>query len=110
MESHFLVSDIDPYSSISQSDYIPKYLGIDKLGPVTIICGQSNSGKSVILNNLFKHKLVHEYKPEDIYFFSKTVWGDLKYKPLFKYLANKKQKINIFDKVDFNKINEIVKG
>lgn len=106
----FDVSDIDPYSSISSSDYVPDYLGINKLGPVTIICGQSNSGKSVILNNLFKHKLVHEYDPKDIYFFSKTVRGDLKYKPLFKYLAGRKTKINIYDKVDFAKINEIVKG
>ena len=75
-----------------------------------IICGQSNSGKSVILNNMFKRKLVHEYNPEDIYFFSKTARGDLKYKPLFKYLATKKKKIQVFDKVDFNKINEIVKS
>lgn len=105
-----IVKDIDPYSTITSGDYIPNYLGIGKLGPVTIICGQSNSGKSVILNNLFKHKLVHEYKPEDIYFFSKTVRGDLKYKPLFKYLAGLKTKINIFDKVDFQKINDIVKG
>lgn len=59
---------------------------------------------------MFKRKLVHEYNPEDIYFFSKTVRGDLKYKPLFKYLAAKKKKIQVFDKVDFNKINEIVKS
>ncbi len=59
---------------------------------------------------MFKWKLVHEYNPEDIYFFSKTIRGDLKYKPLFKYLATKKNKIHISDKVDFNKINEIVKA
>lgn len=79
----YSVEDVDPYGSISGSDYVPDYLGIDRLGPVTIICGQSNSGKSVILNNMFKHKLAHEYNPEDIYFFSKTIRGDLKYKPLF---------------------------
>lgn len=93
--NNFLVEDINPYSSINNDDYCPDFLGIGKLGPVTIICGQSNSGKSVILNNLFKRKLVHEYEPDNIYFFSKTARGDLKYKPLFKFLATKSDKRKI---------------
>lgn len=33
------INDIDPYSTISTNDYINEYLGFDKLGPCTIICG-----------------------------------------------------------------------
>ncbi len=58
------------------------------------------SGKSVILNNLFKHKLIYEYSPENIYFFSTTIRGDLTYKPLLKYIAGNGHKINIKKEVD----------
>lgn len=78
------------------------------MGPCTIICGQSNSGKTVVLNNLLKHKLLHEYKPEDIYIFSQTVKGDLNYWPVLLYIANKDIKPKIFDNVDFKTINEII--
>jgi len=33
------IDDIDPYSTITKNDYVPEYLGFDKLGPVLIICG-----------------------------------------------------------------------
>ena len=35
----YSVEDVDPYGAISSSDYVPDYLGIERLGPVTIICG-----------------------------------------------------------------------
>lgn len=35
----YSVEDVDPYGSISGVDYVPGYLGIERLGPVTIICG-----------------------------------------------------------------------
>lgn len=91
----YIVRDIDPYHNIikKKESYIPEYLGLKKLGPVTIICGQSNSGKSVILNNIFEHKLIYEYEPKNIYFFSKTIRGDLTYKPLLKYIASTGNKI-----------------
>lgn len=83
-QNAWVVENINPYEYISgeKSDYIPKYLGIKSLGPVMLIVGQSNSGKSVLLNNLFKKKLIYEYSPENIYFFSTTIRGDLTYKPL----------------------------
>ena len=36
----YIVEDIDPYNE-TVADYRPNYLGIKKLGPVMIICGQS---------------------------------------------------------------------
>lgn len=106
----YVVENIDAYNTtVSKTQYDPEYLGIKSLGPVMIICGQSLSGKSVLLNNIFIKKLIWEYPPENIYFFNKTIRGDLTYKPLLKHLASQKKKINIFDKVDFEKINDIVK-
>lgn len=54
---------IDPYEkfNLDQHNYVNDYLGIDKLGPVSIICGQSVSGKTNVLLNLLKHKLLFEY-------------------------------------------------
>jgi hypothetical protein len=66
------------------------------------------SGKSVILNNMLKKKLIHEYNPKDIYIFSKTVKGDLAYKPILKYIVNKDVKPKIYNNVDFKIINDIV--
>lgn len=109
MESkQYAIEDIDPYSTINKNDYVPNYLGFDKLGPVLIICGQSMSGKSVVLNNMLQKKLIHEYKPEDIHIFSKTVKGDLTYKPVLKYIVDKGKKPNIYNTVDFKIINDIV--
>lgn len=108
--SAFVVQDIDPYSTWSgnPSGHIKKYLGISGLGPVCIIAGQSNSGKSVLLNNLFKKKLIYEYAPENIYFFSSTIRGDLTYKPLLRYFAHLGHKLNIKKEVDVEFIKKIV--
>lgn len=102
------VQDIDPYD-FNIYPYSKNFLGLSSLGPVTIICGQSNSGKSVILNNIFRYKLLHEYPAKDIYFFSKTIRGDLTYKPTLKILSSSGSQINIFPKVDFQIIDKIVK-
>lgn len=106
----YIVKDIDPYSTISgkPSEYIPDYLGIKSLGPVTIVCGQSMSGKSVLLNNIFKNKLIYEYNPKNIYFFSTTIRGDLTYKPLLKYFAHGGHKLQIKKNVDVEYIQSIV--
>jgi septin family protein len=104
------VKNIDPYD-YEEMKYEPNYLGIKKLGPVMIICGQSNSGKSVILNNIFRRKLIYEYECKNVYFFSKTIRGDLTYKPTLKLLSTRTDppsKINIFKTVDFEMINKIV--
>jgi hypothetical protein len=108
LDSTYVVKDINPYEYISgySSEYIPNYLGIKSLGPVMLIVGQSNSGKSVLLNNLFKKKLIYEYSPENIYFFSTTIRGDLTYKPLLRYFAHKGYKLNIKKEVDV----EFIKG
>lgn len=106
----FVVENVNPYEYISgdKSDYIPNYLGIKSLGPVMLIVGQSNSGKSVLLNNLFKKKLIYEYAPENIYFFSTTIRGDLTYKPLLWYFAHKGHKLNIKKEVDVEFIKKIM--
>ena len=99
----------NPYGEVSKSDYEPEFLGIRELGPVMIISGQSKSGKSVILNNILRHKLIHEYEPKNIHFFSETIRGDLTYKPIFRFIANSGGKVNIKETVDFDYINRIVK-
>lgn len=72
MESHaWSIKPIDPKYKIKPSDYDQSFMNIGESLPVsTLIVGQSNSGKTTILNNLLIKKLLWEYDPENIYFFS----------------------------------------
>lgn len=47
-----------------------------------IICGQSQSGKSLLLTNMLYKHFVHIFKHDKIYIFSKTATIDLLYRPL----------------------------
>jgi len=88
--------------------YEPNFMGLDKLPICTMLVGQSNSGKTTILNNLINKKLIWEYEPENIYFFSKTIVGDKAYRPVLRYLAANDKSINIYKFVDFSIIDKIV--
>lgn len=108
-DKNYIVDDIDPYLKISRTMYKKNYLGLQNgLGPCMIICGQSNSGKSVILNNLMMHKFIHEYEFKNIYFFSSTLKNDLKYRPVLSYMAQSGQKINYSKNIDFKIINSVI--
>lgn len=85
-------------------------MGITKVGPINIILGQSLSGKTNLLLNIIKHKLLFEYDLDKIYIFSLTAKTDLNYWGLFKLYAEEKQKLNIFTKIDFEKIETLIKS
>jgi type IV secretory pathway VirB4 component len=53
-------------------DYQKDFLGLDEMPANTVIFGGTGSGKTVVLMNLLMKKLRFEYKPENIYLFSKT--------------------------------------
>lgn len=110
MDSHaWTVKPIDPKYKIKPSDYDPLYMNIGNTLPVsTLIIGQSNSGKTTLLNNLLIKKLLWEYDPENIYFFSRTIMGDPSYRPILWYLAKNDLPINISKFVDFSIIDKIV--
>ena len=107
----YINNEIDPYEkwSLDKKNYIPNYMGIDKIGPVSILTGQSTSGKSNLLMQLMKNKLIFEYELENIYIFSMTCKTDLAYRPLFKLYVDNELKPKIFTKIDFKKIESIIK-
>jgi hypothetical protein len=109
MESwKYINENIDPYSEITHADYVPDYMGLKDF--VSMICtAQSNSGKSVFIVNCLKHKFLHEFKLENIWFFSKTLKTDLTYRPIISYYTKKKVKPWIFTEVDFKMIDELIK-
>lgn len=73
---------------IKDSDRDDLFLqGIELLRNNIIICGQSMSGKSSLLQNMLTKKYVHKIKPEHIYIFSKTASYDMAYRPLLKWLC-----------------------
>lgn len=80
--SSWVVEEIDPKMKISRDMYDANFMCIGELPVCTLIVGQSNSGKTTILNNLLIKKLIWEYEPENIYFFSKTIVGDKTYRPI----------------------------
>lgn len=54
----YKVDLIDPYETWYKSDYIDNYLNLGQFNdllPCIIISGQSRSGKTNVLLNLFKH-------------------------------------------------------
>lgn len=75
-----------------------------------IVTGQSNSGKSVFIVNCLKHKFLHEFPLENIWFFSKTLKTDLTYRPIISYYTKKKVKPRIFNEVDFKIIDSLIKS
>ena len=54
---------IDPYEdfSLDKKFYKPNYMNISELGPISILCAQSKSGKTNLLLNILKNKLIFEY-------------------------------------------------
>lgn len=83
-QNKFINQNVDPYSKITKDDYIKDYMDLSDF--VSMICtGQSNSGKSVFLVNCLKHKFLHEFDLENIWFFSKTLKTDLTYRPVIQY-------------------------
>lgn len=99
---------VDPNLKINEGMHDTKFMGIKELPVCMMIIGQSNSGKTTLLVNLLIKKLIWEYPPENIYFFSKTIIGDKTYRPVLRYLASTDQAMNIYKSVDFNVINKIV--
>lgn len=74
-----------------------------------IIVGQSQSGKTLLLNNLLTKYFVHIIKPYRIYIFSKTASFDLTYRPVLKYLVeNSDCDLHIYETIDMDMIKEIV--
>lgn len=109
------VQPIDPDYDITTNDYQKDFLDIKELPPLTIVCGQTKSSKSTIINNLLAKKLIFEYQLSNIIFFSITTDGDLTYRPILKFIANNNLDehgnpvpMNIFDVVDWEMINDIV--
>lgn len=86
-DNKYKVDLIDPYEQWYKTDYIEDYLNLDSfdsLLPCIIISGQSKSGKTNVLLNLFKHRFIHkDIKFENMYFFSSTAQTSTAYKPLF---------------------------
>jgi GTPase SAR1 family protein len=90
--------------------YDPNYMELsDGLPVCTMLVGQSNSGKTTLLVNLLIKKLLWEYEPENIYFFSKTIVGDKTYRPILRYLADNDKTLNIYKNIDFKIIDKLVK-
>jgi hypothetical protein len=102
------VTPIDPYYKINKKDYDKNYLFESGVPNSTIIFGMTKSGKSTICCNLLCKKLLHEYDPDKILFFSKTIDTDLTYKPVFCCLAEMDQRIKIYDTIDFDVLQKIV--
>lgn len=103
------VDEIDPNMKIKDNLYDPNFLNISDLPVCTMLVGQSASGKTTLLVNLLIKKLLHEYEPENIYFFSKTIVGDKTYRPILRYLADNDKTMNIYKVLDFKIIDKIVK-
>lgn len=113
----------------SKKDFVEDYLDTDFLQNNIILCGQSWSGKTTLLQNVLIKNLIHWVPHKNIYIFSATCSFDLCYRPLFQYLARKlnddqkkeekklgcatevtkTQKINIYEDVDMDLIEKITR-
>lgn len=57
----YVVDLFDPYYKINGTEYRKNYMDIgDSFPPSTVIMGQTNSGKSVIMTNLLIKKIIPE--------------------------------------------------
>lgn len=106
LSTHKYVAPYDSYYKISRDDYDPNYL--QSAPNITIVCGMSKSGKSTLLANWLAKRLIFEFDPNNIIFFSKTIKGDTTYKPIFAYLAEHAKKLNIHKSIKFNVIDDIM--
>lgn len=80
MESMKQITIYDEEYEISESDRDCNFLQrLDMIRNNIILCGQSLSGKSSLLQNMLIKCYVHEIKPENIYIFSRTASYDMAY-------------------------------
>lgn len=71
-----------------------------------LIVGQSQSGKTLLLNNLLIKYYLHEIKSENIYIFSKTASFDLTYRPVLSYMVDNSDKsLHISESINMDLIS-----
>ena len=106
--------EIKPYESdyiVTQRDYDPEFMkqefDVGRQANI-ILCGQTMSGKTTLLQNLFVRRWLHEYDPKNVYIFSNTASMDMAYKPVLVYLYEQGQVLNLQSSIDMDKISDIV--
>lgn len=111
-----VVTQYDDDYEITKKDYQKKYPAINGTSEFIpldrnniLIVGQSQSGKTLLLNNMLIKYFLHVIKPQRIYIFSKTASFDLTYRPVLKYIVEQDDTLlHIYESIDMDTVRIIV--
>ena len=115
--SKYQIDLIDDFEEWDKNDYIKDWMDFgdfQKFLPVMMVSGQSMSGKSNFILNLFKRRFIHQDLDfNNFYIFSSTAMANPQFRPLYKYIIKHTDVKNfsnmIYDTVNVDLIKNILR-